>query len=201
VDETLELVGLTDAAGRRIGGYSGGMRQRLGLAQAVLARPPLLLLDEPTSSLDPEGRRDILHIIRALARGATVLLSTHILSDVERICDRVAIIDRGQLVTEAPIDDLLERYAQPVYVIELDPGAELALAQLATDIGSEPWASAVEHHGGTLRMVLTDAAQGRQALLSLIAARQLPVASFERQRPTLEDVFLRLVGRPSEAAA
>jgi ABC-2 type transport system ATP-binding protein len=201
VEETLGLVGLADAADRRIGGYSGGMRQRLGLAQAVLARPPVLLLDEPTSSLDPEGRRDILHIIRDLARGATVLVSTHILGDVERICDRVAILDRGRLVTESPIDELLARYAQPVYVVELDPGAEVALGQLAADIGAEPWASAAEHHGGTLRVVLTDAAQGRQALLSLIAARQLPVASFEQQRPTLEDVFLRLVGRPSEAAA
>ena len=195
VDECLELVGLTDAARRRIGGYSGGMRQRLGLAQAILSRPPVLLLDEPASSLDPEGRRDILHVIRSLSAGATVLLSTHILADVERVCDRVAIIDRGRLVIESPIDDLLERFAQPVYWIELDPGSDAALDHLAARVSAEPWASSVERVGGGIRVGVTDADAGRRDLLRILTQRALPVTVFERQRPTLEDVFLRLVGR------
>ena len=104
VAEALATAGLEDAAARRVGGYSGGMRQRLGLAQAVLARPQVLFLDEPVSSLDPEGRRDVLEIIAGLRGTTTVFMSTHILNDVERVCDRVGILDRGRLVTEAPID-------------------------------------------------------------------------------------------------
>ncbi len=103
VDETLELVGLAEAGRRRIGGYSGGMRQRLGLGQAIVHRPPLLILDEPVSSLDPEGRRDLLALIAGLRGASTVVFSTHVLSDVERICDRIAILDHGRLATEGPL--------------------------------------------------------------------------------------------------
>jgi ABC-2 type transport system ATP-binding protein len=195
VDDALELVGLTDAARRSIGGYSGGMRQRLGLAQAVINRPPLLLLDEPVSSLDPEGRRDVLHVIRSLAADSTVVLSTHILSDVERVCDRVGIIDRGRMITEGPIDDLLDRYAQPVYRIEADPGDESALAALAERLRGEPWVDGVDtEHAGTLRVSVSDASESGRRLLAEIAAARISVASFERQRPSLEDVFLRLIG-------
>ncbi len=98
VDEVLETVGLVEAAGRRIGGYSGGMRQRLGVGQALLPRPAVLFLDEPVSALDPEGRRDVLELVGSLGGEATVFMSTHILTDVERICDRVAILDHGRLV-------------------------------------------------------------------------------------------------------
>ena len=97
------------------------MRQRLGLAQAILNRPPVLLLDEPVSSLDPQGRHDLLDTIRGLGGEATVLFSTHILNDVERVCDRVAIIDHGRVVTASPMDELLARYATPTYVVETVP--------------------------------------------------------------------------------
>ena len=86
------------------------MRQRLGIAQALVARPRLLILDEPVSSLDPEGRRDLLALIAEVRASATVIFSTHVLADVERICDRVAILDRGRLVTEGPLEALLARY-------------------------------------------------------------------------------------------
>ena len=118
-------------ARRSIGGYSGGMRQRLGLAQAILNRPPVLLLDEPVSALDPEGRRDVLSVIRHLGGESTVLFSTHILNDVERVCDRVAILDHGRLVTEAPMEELLERYARPVYIVEPEAADDGALERLA----------------------------------------------------------------------
>ncbi len=106
------------------------MRQRLGIAQALVARPRLLILDEPVSSLDPEGRRDLLALIAELRASATVLFSTHVLADVERICDRVGIIDRGRLVTEGPLDELLARYALPLYRIEPEPGQDAAVAGL-----------------------------------------------------------------------
>lgn len=115
VDEVLDLIGLVEAADRRIGGYSGGMRQRLGIGQAVLPRPAVLFLDEPVSALDPAGRRDVLEFIGGLRGAMTVVMSTHILGDVERICDRVGILDRGHLVTEGPMEELLERHAQPMF--------------------------------------------------------------------------------------
>ena len=99
VDEVLETIGLVDAAKRRIGGYSGVMRQRLWIGQAMLPRPSVLFLDEPVSSLDPAGRRDVLELIGRLRGTCTVFMSTHILNDVERVCDRVGILDHGRLVT------------------------------------------------------------------------------------------------------
>jgi len=115
VDGMLERVGLAEAARRRIGGYSGGMRQRLGIAQALLHGPDIVFLDEPVSSLDPEGRRDLLELIATLRGETTVVLSTHVLADVERICDRVAILDRGRLVSESPLEELLAGHARPIF--------------------------------------------------------------------------------------
>lgn len=198
VDELLDLVGLSSAARRNIGGYSGGMRQRLGLAQAILNRPAVLLLDEPVSALDPEGRRDMLEVIRDLGRTSTVLFSTHILNDVERVADRVAIIDRGRLVIEGPMLELLERYAQPVYELEAEADDASGLARLANHVRDEPWVSGVELSHGVLRIAVTDAASAGEELLRGAAAGSLRLVRFERQRPSLEDVFLRLVGRHEE---
>jgi ABC-2 type transport system ATP-binding protein len=193
--EVLERVGLTDAAERRIGGYSGGMRQRLGIAQALVDRPRLLVLDEPVSSLDPEGRRDVLTLIGELRGEATVIFSTHVLSDIERICDRVGILHRGRLVTEAPLDELLARYALPLYRLEAEPGQDAALARLATSLGAVPWADVVTTDGVTMTVGVTDEKTASRELLRSVVAAELRLASFERVRPDLEDVFLRLVGR------
>ena len=200
IDEVLELLALTEAARRPIGGYSGGMRQRLGLAQAVLNRPPVLLLDEPVSALDPEGRRDMLEVIRQLGGTSTVLFSTHILNDVERVCDRVAIIDRGRLVTEGPMDDLLERYAQPVYLVEAEPSASDGLSRLSEAIRGAPWVRGLELRHGLLHVVVADGTSAGRELLRAAAAADLALVRLERQRPTLEDVFLQLVGRTAESA-
>jgi ABC-2 type transport system ATP-binding protein len=202
VGETLELVGLADAARRSIGGYSGGMRQRLGLAQAIMNRPPLLLLDEPVSALDPEGRRDVLSVIRHLGGESTVLFSTHILNDVERVCDRVAILDHGRLVTEAPMDELLERYAHPVYIVEPEATDDGALERLAAALRTVQGVTAVETGPAVLRVAISEDGDVSQRLLAAIAATNVGLIGFERQRPTLEDVFLQLVGRhPNGAAA
>ena len=197
IDETLERVGLADAGHRAIGGYSGGMRQRLGLAQAILNRPPVLLLDEPVSALDPEGRRDVLEVIGELRRESTVLFSTHILNDVERVCDRIAILHRGRLVTEGPIDELLGRYAHPVYLIEPQAGAE-AVATLAAALGDLAGVTGIERSATQLRVSVHDDPDVAARLLVTVAATGVPLLRFERQRPTLEDVFLRLVGRDAD---
>jgi ABC-2 type transport system ATP-binding protein len=199
--EVLDRVGLCDAAERRIGGYSGGMRQRLGIAQALVDKPRLLVLDEPVSSLDPEGRRDVLTLIGELRGAATVIFSTHVLSDIERICDRVGILDHGRLVTEAPLDELLARYALPLYRLEAEPGQDAALARLATALAAVPWADVVTTAGVTMTVGVTDEQTAASELLRSVVAADLRLASFERVRPDLEDVFLRLVGRAGSDVA
>jgi len=204
INEVLAVVGLSDASRRSIGGFSGGMRQRLGLAQAILNRPPVLLLDEPVSSLDPEGRVDMLAVIRELGGASTVLFSTHILTDVERVCDRVAILDHGRLVTTGPMDDLLERYARPIYRLEPEDGQQAALVRLATSLRAATWVVGIDEAHGALRVAVHDGGDAGRALLAAVAEHGVALLAFERQRPTLEDVFLQLVGRHAhdpEAAA
>src|SRR5512143_3738028 len=113
VKELIQQAGLEEAARRRIGGFSRGMRQRLGLAQALFNRPQVLFLDEPASALDPAGRKEVLEFIEQQRGQCTVFMSTHILADVERVCDTIGIINRGKLVTSSPREALLERYAIP----------------------------------------------------------------------------------------
>jgi ABC-2 type transport system ATP-binding protein len=194
VDEVLETVGLSDAARRRVGGYSGGMRQRLGVGQAMLPRPAVLLLDEPVSALDPEGRRDTLELIGRLRGASTVLMSTHILTDVERICDRVAILDHGRLVTEAPMGELLGRHARPILELDPEPGQDAAVATLVAALRAATWTREVREDHGVLRVIVTDAVQATAGALPLVVATGVRLARFERVRPTLEDVFLQLVG-------
>ena len=199
--EVLERVGLADAAKRRISGYSGGMRQRLGIAQALVDRPRLLVLDEPVSSLDPEGRRDVLALIAELRETATVIFSTHVLTDIERICDRVAILDHGRLVTVAPLDELLARYALPLYRLVPEVGEDAGLARLATALRTVPWVDRVDVDGIGMTVGVTDETTASSELLRAVVAADLRLASFERVRPDLEDVFLRLVGRGSAETA
>jgi ABC-2 type transport system ATP-binding protein len=136
VEEMLELVGLQEASRRRIGGFSGGMKQRLGIAQALIHEPPVLLLDEPTSALDPAGRYEILQLIDGLRGRVTVFFSSHILGDVERVCDTIGIIHDGELLTVAARDEsagrLRHQYLAP------GSGARLSAAacQLYGRIGS-----------------------------------------------------------------
>ncbi len=193
--EVLAQVGLAAAADRRVGTYSGGMRQRLGIAQALVNRPTLLILDEPVSSLDPEGRRDLLALIADLRGSATVLFSTHVLSDVERICDRVAILDHGHLVTEGSLAELLDRYAQPIYRLDPEPGQTGAVARLITALRGSEWVTRVDEVHGELRVTVADPQRAATELLPAVVAAGVALGSYERVRPTLEDVFLRLVGR------
>ena len=196
VGDVLEIIGLGEAANRKLGGYSGGMRQRLGIGQALINRPQVLFLDEPVSSLDPEGRREILALIDGLRGKATVVLCSHILGDVERVCDQVAILNLGHLVAQGPIDDLLDRYAQPVY--ELQPEAHVpdALARLSQALSQQPWVAQVTSTPDSVRVFVTDPKQAAASMIQVVAATNVALVRFERMRPTLEDVFVRLVARP-----
>ena len=198
--ELLELVGLADVAKRRIGGFSRGMRQRLGLAQALVNQPPVLFLDEPASALDPAGRKEVLDLIERLRGRCTVFMSTHILADVERVCDGVGIIARGRLVTQGPRADLLAQYAIPAFELEADAGGEAALAAWAEAQRQLPWVSATRLTGRTARLTVTDVAAAKQALLPSALAAGLVLTRYEMLQPSLEDIFLRLVGEAGQLA-
>ena len=199
VTATLEQVGLADAAGRRVAGYSGGMRQRLGIAAALVGSPRLLVLDEPVSSLDPEGRRDLLALIAELRTDATVIVSTHVLDDVERVCDRVAILDAGRLIVASPLDELLTRYAAAAYRLEPVASDPTAIDRLRTALAAAPWCAGITSHGPELVVAVRDEAAAADGILRVVVEHGVRLTRFERVRPTLEEVFLALVGRaPTE---
>lgn len=194
IDRAIEVAGLGGFVRRRIAGYSGGMRQRLGIAQAIVHEPSVLLLDEPVSSLDPEGRHDVLEVLTRLRGRSTVVMSTHILADAERVCDRVAILDHGRLMVESEMDTLLERYATPVY--DVDAADEAAADRVASLLRGRPWVTAVTQNGARLHVDTGGRADVSVELLAALADARVAVERVERSRPSLEDVFLRLLERP-----
>jgi ABC-2 type transport system ATP-binding protein len=195
VDEMLELVGLADKADRPIKGFSGGERQRLGIAQAEVNYPDLLILDEPAASLDPQGRRDVLEVMSRIRKYATIFYCTHILDDVQRVSDQVAILNQGELITQAPIGELLSGSGETVYSVTLRGDADRAL----DNIQSQPWISGIEvsrRGEQTLWQVsVTDEGAAEDQLLSLLVSAGLKVSDFGRKEYDLEDVFLNIVER------
>ena len=192
-DELLRLVGLARDGDRRVGGFSGGMGQRLGIAQALVNRPPILLLDEPVSGLDPAGRKELLQLIDHLHGQCTVFMSTHILADVERVCDTVAIIDRGRLLAEAPQQELLERCVVPAFEIEVGNGLVEQLAAWVESLKADPWVASVSLKPTIARVVVNDLEAARRELLASAVAAGLVLDRYQIVRPSLEDVFMRLV--------
>jgi ABC-2 type transport system ATP-binding protein len=188
-DELLELVGLTGAARRKIGGYSHGMRQRLGIAQALINQPEVLILDEPISALDPIGRKEILELLAGLKGQSTVFFSSHILADVDRICDEIAVLHRGVLLAQAPTQALKEQYAQPIITIELETDANVLVSLL----GQESYVQTVEVKGAEARVLVTDLALAKRCLPECLVKAHLPLLRYEVALPTLEDVFVRLI--------
>jgi len=191
--ELLELSGLQEAAKRRIGGYSGGMLQRLGIAQALVGSPPVLLLDEPTSALDPAGRYEVLEMIAQLRGKVTVFLSSHILADIERVCDTLAILHRGQLVLVSGREALLEQYAVNAAEMEFEStnGGE-ALERFLQALRTQAWVSGLKQEGAVVRVLVQNVAQGKQALLPLVIEHGLTLNRYEWVRPSLEEIFLQL---------
>jgi ABC-2 type transport system ATP-binding protein len=186
----LDLAGLACTTAR-IGEYSRGMKQRLGVAQALINAPRLLLLDEPTSALDPIGRKDVLDMVSSLRGRTTVFFSTHILGDVERVCDSVAILDRGRIVANAPIDDLKKQYGKQKVVIQVTDGAEA----LASVIGQQGWATSVTRGSqNSIEVAVTDVDAARHHIPMLIAAQQIGLVLMEAGEMSLEEVFVELVG-------
>jgi len=196
--ELLALAGLEEAAKRHIGGFSKGMRQRLGLAQALFNRPEVLFLDEPASALDPLGRKEVLDFIENLRGQCTVFMSTHILADVERVCDTVGIINRGKLITAAPREALLAQYAIPAFELEVEKQSEAALTQWSETLKRENWVTSISIEGLVVHVIVKDVEVAKKELLRSITQTGLMINRYEVVRPSVEDVFLQLVGEEAE---
>ncbi len=194
IQETLELVGLEDKADRPIKGFSGGERQRLGIAQAQINYPDLLILDEPAASLDPQGRRDVLEVMERLRKYTTIFYSTHILDDVQRVSDSVAILNKGELLAQAPIEELLAGSGETTYQLKLASGAE----QVHAILQAQPWVKSLSQSGTngmqTLSISVNDEVAAKNQLLRLaLSDPSVIVIEFGQQKHNLEDVFLAMV--------
>ena len=172
--ELLEMCGLEKAANLRIGGFSKGMRQRLGLAQSLIHQPSVLFLDEPTSALDPAGRRDVLDLIAHLKGDTTIFLSSHILADVEER------------------ESLISRHATDVILLEFDRRNLDELAPFITRLESHSWVDTVSQDDLVLRVTVSDRTLGKTSLLKLVAESRLILSRYEWVRPSLEEVFLSI---------
>jgi ABC-2 type transport system ATP-binding protein len=198
INEVLELVGLRDKADRQIQGFSGGERQRLGIAQACIHKPNLVILDEPVSALDPMGRYDVLQIMQNLRQYTTIFFSTHILSDVQKICDRVAIIDQGILVTQGTIESVLSADKGIVYNVTTKGDTDAVQRTLM----QQPWITSLNTRmsAGQLHWEIgvTDEHWAETRLLRLLLQEpQVQVSQFGRKTYQLEDIFVNLVAGES----
>ncbi|HEY3264720.1 MAG TPA: ABC transporter ATP-binding protein [Actinomycetota bacterium] len=195
IDETLERVGLADAATKRVRAYSQGMRQRLGIALALLGSPEILVLDEPTNGLDPSGMREIRRLLRSLADdGVTVFVSSHLLGEVEAVCDRVGVLSRGRLVAEGPPSGLGDggRATLRIHVDDVERAMRV--------LGAMPGVVASAAASG-VSCTLSDSIGPADVNAALVGAG-VRVSALVPERRSLEDVFLELVedpGSPSEA--
>lgn len=219
--ELLTLVGLDDVK-RKISGFSRGMKQRLGIAQALLNEPRLLICDEPTSALDPVGRKEILDILSAVKGKTTVLFSTHVLSDVERICDRIAVVNKGKIVMNGPLSIIKERHAQSGFVIEFADEQSLLVFSQALEKQHEKVNLSSE---GVVLTVTCSAKRGQGAneaqaelrakdpqrnekqvsvaaegtavdglsLIKLLSDLEIAPLRFEESEPDLEDLFMEAI--------
>ena len=179
----LDTVGLTERAGDKVGTFSKGMQQRLGLGAALLGEPELVFLDEPTSALDPVGRHDVREIIRGLAaRGTAVFLNSHLLSEVEQVCDRVAVVDHGRVIAEGTMDDLLGGTAVRVRAAGLDQAARNKLAAFGR----------IDDEGDQLTFASLDPERVPE-LVSTIVGMGGRVYEVAPRHQTLEDRFLQLL--------
>jgi ABC-2 type transport system ATP-binding protein len=193
VDGALAEAGLADVAERRVGGFSRGMLQRLGLAATIVGEPELLILDEPCAALDPFGRHEVLELISHLGRRGTVLFSSHILADVQRVCDTVGILREGRLLFQGPLDELLTERFHPAYVVRL----RSELEPVAEALRAEPWVERVDAVGaGELRVAVRALAEAERGLAPALARTGARVISVEPEEADLEKVFLELVGPP-----
>ena len=186
--DMLEHVGLSDAANRRVGGFSRGMRSRLGLAAGLIGEPKLLIADEPAAALDPAGRWEVIDLLAAMAGSVTVLISSHDLADVERICDRIGVLAKGRLVYQGTVAELLARAAPALRVVVRPPAGRLLAALTAA-----PWVRSVsEGEPGELVIDVSDRDAAEIHLPAVLADCGVRLVEVGRAGVSLQDIFFEL---------
>ncbi|WP_425448486.1 ATP-binding cassette domain-containing protein [Dethiothermospora halolimnae] len=189
-EKLLEEVDLKKAANRKVGGYSRGMRQRLGLAVAVYNNPNIIFLDEPSSALDPEGRKDMLNIIKRLKdENITVFLSTHILNDVERVCDEVAILNDKKITLKGSLEEITNKYISPVYDIEFKKEFNSDIAEL----NKNKWIDKINVDKNMISVYVNNSDIAGSKLLKIISQFDNPVISYNLRKNNLEEIFMKVV--------
>lgn len=195
IKQLFETVDLTDSQDNKISTYSGGMKQRLGIAQALINNPEVIILDEPVSALDPLGRKEVLRVIEKLKSNRTILFSTHILSDVDRICDDVVIINHGKLVVSKPLKELKAEYATPILDIEFTGDA----SKIAKLVSNEKWVKRLEQNGSSLKIWLNDSNVVKNNIpFEYFAKEGLGILQYGLRLPETEDLFVELLGEKNE---
>ena len=194
INETLKLVGLEEKANRPIRGFSGGERQRLGIAQAQVNYPDLLILDEPAAALDPQGRRDVLEIMEKLRKYTTIFFSTHILDDVQRVSDRVIILNHGELIAQGSVEELLSASTGLSYKMVIKGNAD----RVQNHLMAFPWVQDVktgkQNSHSALNVVVKDEEIAEKIFLrEVLSDENVTVLEFNRNKQNLEEVFLSLV--------
>lgn len=184
-------VGITDALNKRIGNYSGGMKQRLGIAQALIHSPQLLMLDEPVSSLDPLGRREILSLMEELKEEMTILFSTHILNDAEEVSDELILLNHGKIIESGDIATLRKKYQTSIIELTFEDIHE----NISDKINALPSVTNSFVERNTYKVTAANIEQARIELLALITKEQLPLTSFEVNRASLEELFVKAVSQ------
>jgi ABC-2 type transport system ATP-binding protein len=192
-EELLELVELKKHGNRRVGGYSRGMRQRLGIAQALINHPKVLFLDEPTSALDPIGRRELLNLIIKLRENTTVFMSSHILSDVERVCNMVGIVNKGKLVTVDSVEGLQKKYARSIFEIEFMEDAMPFVESLKKINWLADAALVIDNGTPRITVRAIDVERARKELPRLISDSGLTMTRYELTLPSVEDIFVEIM--------
>lgn len=185
----LEQVGLADAQKKRIGTYSGGMKQRLGIAQALIHDPEILFLDEPVSSLDPIGRRDVLTLMEQLKETMTILFSTHILNDADEISDSVIVLKDGKVVEDGTMNDLQKKYTTSKIIIQLTKNESNKIDA----IGELSTVTSVEKVGNYIHLYVTDIHLARNELLQFVLNNNLHLIEFRIGRVSMEEMFVKAV--------
>jgi ABC-2 type transport system ATP-binding protein len=190
IKNLLEMVKLTKKAKRRIGGYSRGMKQRLALAVAFMNNPEILLLDEPASALDPEGRLEMLELIESLKNERiTIFLSTHILNDAERVCDKICIIDEGKIILTEDLSQLYKTYIQPIFDIEFEEEPEKEIDRLKR----LSWIESIKKKGKKVSLYVRDVDHAKKEVLKEISKLKVNISSYQIRKSTLEDIFIRMI--------
>ncbi|WP_440896413.1 ABC transporter ATP-binding protein [Amphibacillus sp. Q70] len=190
-EQLLNQVGIADATNTRISKYSGGMRQRLGIAQALIHKPSLLMLDEPVSSLDPIGRREVLTLLEELKQETTILFSTHILNDAEEISDGLLLMHEGSLVEQGDLDDLREKYQSQKIELDFKTTDKDQIDQLTTLAGVR----GVSADRDGIICLVDDAALARESILTKTLEMNWELTNFTVARTTLEDMFMEVVNK------